>query len=457
MSHHSWSDEAAPDAGRATVTDATDRLRGHRWLGRVADLARRGQSAAAVPRPALNIAPEHLVVIVLISSGRVCATVAALHTTHGDKVVAHKAIDCVWQTLSESGKREAVTDAVRLACDSAGVEAYSIYLSMSDPSITSRLAVGWADPGDEVELTEHECQWALKRARDQATGADLELIDAIPVHWTVRDRSGEREVEQPVGERGSRLTCQALLVTARRGYREELASLVRGLDLELEGVVAQPIALYRGISGCLPKKGSTLVIDCGARCTSLLVRRRERLVHIETHPFGGDDLTAALVKRLSITAAQAEDLKRDLDISVRIDQRDNLVGQQFIWGDIRERHRLVGPGTAVLVETLGGFFRARAQELRDHGHLGQQGQVHLVGRASALGGLAVFLKDVFGLPVVLGSGQKNRDPSAELADVLISGLVCSAADLRRTHLAGQQSRIRKTASGVWSWLTSSMA
>jgi hypothetical protein len=40
--------------------------------------------------------------------------------------------------------------------------------------------------------------------------------------------------------------------------------------------------------------------------------------------------------------------------------------------------------------------------------------------------------------------------------VLVSGLVCTAADLRRTHLAGQQSRLRKTASGVWSWLTQSM-
>ncbi|HEX3135404.1 MAG TPA: hypothetical protein VHX44_17705 [Planctomycetota bacterium] len=110
----------------------------------------------------------------------------------------------------------------------------------------------------------------------------------------------------------------------------------------------------------------------------------------------------------------------------------------------------------IVSEALDAFFRARAQELRDHGHLVQQGQVHLVGRGSSLGGLAMFLKDIFGLSVVLGSGHKNRDPSAELADVLVSGLVCTAADLRRTHLAGQSSRIRKTASGVWSWLTHQM-
>ncbi len=410
-----------------------------------------------VRRPAIMpIAPENVVVIVLIASQRVSATVAALHPEHGDKVVAHKSIECVWAELSESGKREALADVVRLASDSAGVEAYSVYLSMSDPSITSRLAIGWADPGAEVVLTANEAAWALKRARDQATGADHELVEAIPVQWTVRDRSGEREVEDPVGQRGSRLTCQALLVTARRGYRDELAALVKGLDLELEGVIAQPVALYRGMAGNLPKKGTTYVIDCGARCTSILVRRRERLMHLECHPFGGDHLTAALVERLGITQHQAEDLKRDLDIHAEAKGENLLGGQQFIWSDVRERHRLVGPGAVICAEVIDEFFRARAGELRDHGLLGQQGQVHLLGRASSLGGLAAHLKEIFDLPVVLGTGQKHRDPSAELADILVSGLVCAAADYRRSHLAAQRSRLRNTASGVWTWLTKPM-
>jgi cell division protein FtsA len=461
MNDSAWSDELTTDNGHQPPA-ATDHLGGERWLGRIAGLALRIGGVGADPqqpraRAQVRVDPANLVVIVLVSNWHVSATIAALHPSHGDKVVAHKTIDCLWHELSEAGKREAVGDAVRLACDSAGVEAYSVYLSVSDSSLSSRLAVGWADPGDEMVLGEPEYHWSLKRARDQATGADHELIDAIPVQWTVRSRAGEREVENPVGERGSRLTCQALLVTARRGYRAELASLVAGLDIELEGIIAQPVALYRGMSSSLPKKGSTLVIDCGARCTTFLVRRREKLMHIETHPFGGDDLTAALSARLDLSIAQAEDLKRDLDISMPARPEANLVGQQFIWGDVRERHRLVGPGAAICAELTGNFFRARAQELRENGYLGQQGQVHLVGRASSLGGLAMFLKEVLDLPVVLGTGQKNRDPSAELADILVSGLVCTAADSRRRRIAAQESRLRKTASGVWSWLTHPLA
>lgn len=444
----------------ASAAPTTDRLGSGRWFGRVADMARgirpARQQIAGQARVRQDLLPEHLVVIVHVSSRRVGATVAALHPTHGDKVVAHKTIDCDWYRLSQNGKREAVADVIRLACDSAGVEAYSVYVSMTDASITSRLAVGWADPGDEVILSEHERLWALKRARDQATGADLELIDAIPVHWMVRDRDGEHEVDDPVGMRGSRLTCQALLITARRGYRDELAELVEGLGLELEGIIAQPVALFRGISGALTRKGTTVVVDCGARCTTVLVRRHQKLVHIETHAYGGDDLTRLLMEKLGISQGQAEDLKRDLDLGLRNEERDGAAGQQFIWSDVRERHRLLGPALKLVGESLDGFFRQRAQELRDHGHLVQHGQIHLVGRGSQLGGLALFLREIFGLPVVIGSGHKNRDPSAELADVLVSGLVCTAADLRRTHLNAQQSKFRKTASGVWSWLTHQM-
>jgi cell division protein FtsA len=461
MSRGTWTEtHDQPPTAAPSTSSSTDRLRSTRWFGRVADFARQlGQAEKIVhvsPRQSYNCAPEHLVVIAHIASRRVSATIAMLHPEHGDKVIAHKSIECDWHRLSQAGKQEALADVVRLACDSAGVEAYSIYVSMNDPSFNSRLAVGWADPGDDVLLSEHERLWALKRARDQATGADVELIDAIPVQWTVRNRDGEREVADPVGERGSRLTCQALLITARRGYQDELRELVKGLDLELEGVIAQPVALFRGINSAIPKKASTIILDCGARTTTMLVRRKDRLVHIESYAFGGDDLTRVLVEKLQISPNVAEDVKRDMDISQRFDERDHHIGQQFIWSDVRERHRLQAPATALVAETINTFFKARVQELRDHGYLVQNGQVHLVGRASALGGLALYLKDIFNLPVVLGSGHKHRDPSAEMADVVIGGLVCTAADLRRTHIAKQTNQFKKTASGMWNWLTRSM-
>lgn len=381
----------------------------------------------------MDIDSEHLLVIILISSRRVSATIAWLHPVQGERVIAHKPIDCHWHALSERGKKQTVADAVQLACDGAGVEAYSAYIAMSDPSIGSQIGTGYADLGQEMQLTLSEKDQALVRARHHALAEERELLHALPVHWTVRSRQGEREVTDPVGEKGSRLTGHVLLVTARKGYREELGGLLDHCTLQLDGVIAPPIALYHGIAGKLKPRGSTVIIDCGARHTSLMVHRKGRLLHLQTYDFGGDQLSQRLADELRIPLDQADDLKREVDLSTQTPGGDNE-GQLYLWREVQERHRLIAPAARICATELRTFFGLRARELRDQELIGQVGQVHLVGRASALGGLPMLVKDIFDLPVVLGTGARDRDPSAELVDLLISGVVRCAADERRIQL-----------------------
>lgn len=400
-----------------------------------------------------SLDPEQVLVTLLISSRHVAATVAATHPEQGERVLAHRSIECVWHDLSERGRVEIAADALRATCDQAGIEPWSVFLARNDTSIASRVAVGWASPGEEIPLTHIERAWALRRAREQATGADREVVAVLPVQWTVRGREGEREVDDPIGEIGNHLTCQALLVTARRGYRSEMAALAKALGLELEEAIPQPLALYRGVSGRLRARGSSLVIDVGARHTNVLVRRKDKLLHVETFAFGGDDLTTRIADGLGIDAERAEALKREVDIAAMSQSPDGSHGQQFIWSDLQERHALLGPATRLCADAVTGFFRERAKDLREHGYLAQQGQIHLVGRASALGGLSFALRDIFDLPVVLGTGDRNRHISDELDGLLTTGLVCAAADHRREALAMRAGSLRKRASGVWSWLT----
>lgn len=400
----------------------------------------------------MDIAPERLLVVVGIHSHRVSATVAAMHPVSGDKVVAHKAIECRWGELSDKGRREALGEAVRMAADSAGIEPLSLFLSRSDTGFRSKIEVGWAQLGQEIEISEHERDWALRKAKEHGTGGDGEVVDAIPVSWTVRGRDGDQEVPDPLGKRGHYLTCQALLVTARRGYRAELAQLARGLGYELDGVIAQPVALYRGIQGSLPRRGSTLVIDHGACHTTFLVRRKEQLVHVETFAFGGDDLTRRIADALEVPLDQAEQAKREIDVAAAGHRGSTEGAQQVIWTDLQERdHRRLAAARAC-VDAVRTFFSERARDLRDHSYLSQTGQIHLVGRAASLAGLPAVLKEVFDLPVVIGTGEKGRSPGDEMEGLLVTGQVRVAGAMRRAQLAEQAGSLTNRASGFWSWL-----
>jgi cell division protein FtsA len=402
-----------------------------------------------------DIDGEHLIVILNIASRAVSCTVAQLHPEQPDKgeqVVAHKVIPCHWHDLTDGFRREVVREAVRLAEDSADVDAHSAYVSMSDPNIRSHLSVGWAGLGDEVTITAGDTATALRRCREQATGIDRELLDWMPTTWLLRDQSGEREVADPANMRGHHLTCHSVLVTARTGHKAFLEDLCDGMDLDLEGVIAQPLALYRGISGRLRSRGSSLVIDCGARSTTILVRRREKLVHVEVQPFGGDDLTARIADELSIDLEAAERLKEEIDIGQPAGQGREQEGQLTLFDDLAAQSRQVAAASRICSQEIDRFFKGLADDLRSHGMLAQAGAIHLVGRGALLRGMPHVVREIFDLPVVLGSGDRNREPIAELEGLLTSGLVRIAADRRRASLQ-DGTNIRRHASGLWNWLS----
>ena len=427
---------------------------------------------ATVPRqPVLPVPPtaaapvsasceEHHLVILDLSSHRVSATLARLHPEQpdrGEQILAHQAIDCRWHDLSERSRREAARDVIRLAEDQGRVDIHSAYVCAADPTLASHPAGGYAALGADVTLTAGDVATALRRCREQATGVDRELVDLLPTVWRVRSRNGEREVAQPIGEVGHALTCDGILITARAGHRAALEGLCQDIDLYCEGVLARPLALYRGVVGRLGQRGSSLVIDCGGRHTQVLVQRQRRLVHIETHPFGGDDLTQRLADEFNIEADAAERLKHGVDLAMaRVREHEgqqtlaDLLGSEGIAGDPR-----LPAAAALCRQEIERQFRALAEDLRTQGILAQTGTIHLVGRGALLGGLVGVLREIFDLKVVLGSGDRGREPASELVDILTSGLVLVAADRRRVDLASRTD-VRRQVSGLWQWLTAKL-
>ncbi len=403
-----------------------------------------------------DLPPQNLIVIALVSSHHLSITVAALDPRLGEEPRRHKEFPVRWSDLDHAARVEAMRDALDQTCRPLGIEPRSLFIACSDASLSSTAVTGWSALGEDVRISEHERAFALGRARTHATADDREQLDVVPTHWTVRARDGQTDCDDPVGQIGNHLTCHALRVTARRGLLGEYRQLSDDLGLHLEGLIPQPIALYRGIAGRMNRGGTQLVIDLGARHTTLIVRRKGRLMHLETHPFGGDTVTDRIAVALGVDPLRAEDIKRQIDVDeVPGGESD---GQQSIFGELQERQRQTSIAARAAAECLGAFFRDRARHLRDDGDLlSQRGQVHLVGRGAAIGGLVPFLSDVFRLEVVLGTGNKNAEPGAELDGLLVAGVVKCAADRRIEHLAEEASSISGAAGGIMSWLMQPLA
>lgn len=399
-----------------------------------------------------ELPPENLIVIALVSSHHLAVTVAALDPRAGEEPRRHKEFAVRWAELDHHGRVGALRAALDETCRPLALEPRSLFIACSDASMSATSVTGWSALGEDVQISEHERAFALGRARTHATADDREQLDVVPTHWTIRTRDGQEDCDDPVGRIGNHLTCHALRVTGRRGLIGEYRAICEDLGLHLEGLIPQPIALYRGISGRMHKGGTQLVIDLGARHTTLIVRRKGRLLHLETHPFGGDTVTDRIAVALGVDHVRAEDVKRQIDVNHL--QGGDTDGQQSIFGEIHERQRQLSIAARAAADSLGSFFRDRARQLRDDGDLlSQRGQVHLVGRGAAIGGLVGFISDVFRLDVVLGTGSKTADPGAELDGLLVTGVVKCAADRRIEHLVEHASSIRGAAGGLLSWLS----
>jgi cell division ATPase FtsA len=405
--------------------------------------------------------PADGLVIVQISSRHVAATVAWRQAGHSERVLAHKVVYCHWYDLNDRGRRQALSEAVFEACSSAEVQALSVFVCVADERLQANFAVGAIDCQHEVQFGREEMDLALSRATHQAIAVDREVLHVLPQHWEIRDAEGDHEVDDPLGQSGHRLTCSVLLVTAQRRLRAEIVSLLRECDLELEALIAPPVALYRGLKNVLAKSSCHVVFDCGARHTNVIVHRKNRLVHIETHLFGGDLVSLHLMDRFTLDPARAEQLKQDIDVADHKSFAGDIAGQTYLWRDVLERDRLLGPASLATRDFLLAFFRGVYEGLLKRDILGQKGKITLVGRASSLAGFPSLMQEIFGWPAIYGTGRKDRDPSAELVDLMTTGLIRTAAEererlLRQRDVSGMH-QARRWFLGLRNWLMEPIA
>ncbi|TVR43626.1 MAG: hypothetical protein EA402_09230 [Planctomycetota bacterium] len=401
--------------------------------------------------------PKDCLVVVGIGSRRLTATVAWMQSGGAERIVASRSLPCRWVELDYSGQLQALSEVLGMASESAGVMPYSVFVSMSDTSLRANWASAFVDLGHPMLLTREDRDLALLRACKQAIGTNRTDLHALQPLWEVRGEDGNYEVENPIGQRGSQLRCGVMLVTAERDVYDAMDAMLAELDLTLEGMIAPPVGLYRAVSGQLPRRGSTVLLDFGARHTSLMVHRKGRLIHLETNRFGGDDLTEAVAESLKISSERAEALKRQVDLSVHGGGEERDFGQTYLWREVQENSRHLGPAAMVCASLLRQFLRDRCNYLKDHEFLSHTGRVHCFGRAAALGGLTGLVKEIFAMETVLGTKQADRDPANEIASAMTVGLVRAAADERRRQIAQRDAsssfrQVASAAGGIFSWL-----
>ena len=390
-----------------------------------------------------------------IGSFRVAAMVAGLTET-GELMVlgsSHRAAQGV--------KRGYVTDmpaatyAVRSAIESAEHMAKtslaSVWIGCSGAGLASQITQVEIPIGGR-RIEEADVDTLLGTARDCLRPDGRMVLHAQPAHYTL---DGAHGVANPRGLHAERLGVDVHVMLADGAPVRNLTEAVQNAHLDVEAVVAAPIANGLACLGPEERELGVALVDFGAEITNISVYAGGMLVGMTTVAFGSGDITDAIASTFGIRRFQAERLKckfgsalatpadhREMvPVSAPGEEAAGLVARHADEQNRIPRAELI----AVIAAQLARLTEEVGRALKAMGFTGgvrnAAAQVVLTGGGAELSGLADYAQAALARPVRVGRpGGLVALPEMHMTPgfTTLCGLVLfAAADPLDVRKAGQ--------------------
>lgn len=200
----------------------------------------------------------------------------------------------------------------------------------------------------------------------------------------------------------SRPLQEIFLTAAPRDLVQRYTSVFERLNLTLSALEVESFPLTRSL--IRDDRQPTLLVDFGGRTTSFSVVERGYLRFNQAAEVGGDTLTNALVDKLSLTGAEAEERKRT---------------DGFALAQSGGRERGVAVASALRPILMDLVTRAEIlRRLYEKKRGRALARTQLIGGGALLPGLADFWTSVTGVPCELGNPWKGIAVPTSLSDHL---------------------------------------
>ncbi|MBA4043663.1 MAG: cell division protein FtsA [Erythrobacter sp.] len=336
----------------------------------------------------------------------------------------------------------AIRDAVERAEKSAGTSVRSVWIACAGAGLASHVvAVDIEIGGRRIE--DEDVEQLLIHAREMIQPDGRTVLHAQPAHYTL---DGAHGVANPRGLHAERLGVDIHVMLADGAPVRNLTEAVQNAHLDVEGVVAAPIAAGHACLTIEERELGVALVEIGADVTNVAVFAGGMLLGLRAVPMGSADITDAIASNFGIRRSQAERLKCVAGSAVAspADHRELIpvhgpgeAGESAPVGPLARgaddknrivRAELVGVVTQHLALLTGEIGKA----LKEMGFSGTRaGQVVLTGGGAELAGMADFVQGALGQPVRLGRPpQLTGMPEAHHAPgfATLAGLCLYAAE-----------------------------
>lgn len=294
--------------------------------------------------------------------------------------------------------KESIRESVRKAEQMAGYKLESAYVGVTGRHISSVNNRGVVSITRNDQLVRpSDLKRVLDAARSTKVSGDRQLLHVIPRTYAV---DGQEGVKNPVGMHGFRLDVETHIITAAVTSVQNLTKCIRGIGIDIEDLVMEPLASAEAVLSEEEKMDGVLMADIGGGTTDIAIFKDNTIYHTSVVPVAGHLVTRDISVGLGISFELAEEMKKKYGNVMppveKLDDTDRTVsadGHSISYHDLSEIIR-------IRVEEL---LRLIVLELphTDYAKLIPSGIV-LTGGSANLPGIAELGQDISRLPVRVG-------------------------------------------------------
>jgi cell division protein FtsA len=298
--------------------------------------------------------------------------------------------------------KDAIRESIKKAEQTSGLRIESAYVGVTGRHIASMNNHGVVAITRQDRMVRTD---DLKRVLDSARNVKIptghKLLHAIPRAYAV---DGQPGVKNPVGMYGYRLDVETHIITAATTAVQNLVKCVRGVGVDIDELVLEPIASAEAVLSEEEKEMGIVLADIGGGTTDICVFKEGSIWHTAVLPVAGYQMTRDIAIGLGLPFDVAEEMKKRYGSVMPIHEvRDE------------ELETISRDGHGVSYQELCDIVRARVDEIlrlillelpqSNYETIVPAGLV-LTGGSSNLPGIDLLGREILRLPVRVGVPQR---------------------------------------------------
>jgi len=163
-------------------------------------------------------------------------------------------------------------------------------------------------------IREEDLEALLSNASQKVVVDDMEVLSVNPIYYELDD---ERKTNDPVGFKTSKLSAELSIVLAQSSFIQTFNKIFARLGIAQVEYLSEPLCEAMLILEREERERTCIVIDVGARSTSVAFVKGDGLSNLTSFSMGGSYVTNDLSEACGLSYVDARNLKKQIVLSLK--------------------------------------------------------------------------------------------------------------------------------------------